>query len=170
MAIGKAFGGGIMPVGACIGTDEVWKKYIEQPFLLTTTFGGNPLALSASIATIVVLLEENIIEETVGKGDLFIEGLIYIQKRYPSILKEVRGKGLMIGIEFTKNEYGIQFSKNMFEKNILVAGTLANAETIRIEPSLTITNDEIIYVLESFEDTIKNIEKNCNEKIIKSKL
>jgi len=168
MAIGKAFGGGVMPVGACIGTDEIWEKYIEQPFVLTTTFGGNPLALAASIATINVLLQENIIEDTVDKGNLFIDGLNSIQNRYPDVLKEVRGKGLMIGIEFRKNEYGIQFSKEMFRHNILVAGTLANSETIRIEPSLTITNDEIMYVLESFENTIRriHIKETVKQKII----
>lgn len=159
MAIGKAFGGGIMPVGACIGTDEVWKKYVEQPFLLTTTFGGNPLALAASIATINVLINENIIEETTKKGDVFISGLRSIQERYPQILKDVRGMGMMIGIEFVENQYGIEFSKKMFSKNVLVAGTLANAQTIRIEPALTITVDEIMYVLEICETVIQELKE-----------
>ena len=76
---------------------------------------------------------------------------------------------MMIGIEFIENEFGIQFAKDMFSKNVLVAGTLANAQTIRIEPALTITDDEIMYVLEICEDVIKKInEKNKNK--IKSKL
>ncbi|MGC5254583.1 aminotransferase class III-fold pyridoxal phosphate-dependent enzyme, partial [Escherichia coli] len=60
MALGKAFGGGIMPIGACVGTAKVWERYIENPFLHTTTFGGNPVACAAAIATINVLLEENL--------------------------------------------------------------------------------------------------------------
>lgn len=157
MAIGKAFGGGIMPVGACIGTDAVWEKYVQNPFLLTTTFGGNPLALAASIATINVLIDENIIDETVKKGELFIELLSSLKEKYPSVLKDVRGKGMMIGIEFVTNELGVMFSKMMFSENILVAGTLANAQTIRIEPPLTITCDEILYAYDACEKVIKHI-------------
>jgi len=49
MAVGKGFGGGIMPVGACISNAECWAEYIKDPFLMTTTFGGNPLAMAAAI-------------------------------------------------------------------------------------------------------------------------
>jgi putrescine aminotransferase len=52
LALGKGFGGGVMPIGACVGTPETWAKYIDNPFLHTTTFGGNPLACAAAIATI----------------------------------------------------------------------------------------------------------------------
>jgi putrescine aminotransferase len=58
LALGKGFGGGVMPIGATVGTPETWQKYIENPFLHTTTFGGNPVCCAAAIATINVLLEE----------------------------------------------------------------------------------------------------------------
>jgi putrescine aminotransferase len=173
MAIGKAFGGGIMPVGACIGTDEVWQKYVEQPFVLTTTFGGNPLALSASIATINVILEENIISETAVKGELFMLGLKRISEKYPKILKDVRGIGMMIGIEFGENRFGVEFSKEMFSNHVLVAGTLANAQTIRVEPALTITVDEIMYVLEICERVVQRLHLHHfkpQQPVLKSKL
>jgi putrescine aminotransferase len=60
MAMGKAMGGGVMPVAACCGRGAIWKKYIENPFLLTTTFGGNPLALAAAVATVNVILKEKV--------------------------------------------------------------------------------------------------------------
>ena len=157
MAIGKAFGGGVMPVGACIGTDEVWKKYIQDPFVLTTTFGGNPLALAASIATINVIIDEKLIENTKEKGAYFISELKNIQSNFPHILKDVRGIGMMIGIEFVTNELGILFSKKMFKNQILVAGTLANAQTIRIEPALTITIQEIKYAINECTKVISEI-------------
>ena len=157
MAIGKAFGGGVMPVGACIGTDEVWKKYIQDPFVLTTTFGGNPLALAASIATINVIIDEKLIENTKEKGAYFISELKKIQSKFPHILKDVRGIGMMIGIEFVTNELGILFSKKMFANEILVAGTLANAQTIRIEPALTITIQEIEYAIKECIKVISEI-------------
>jgi len=157
MAIGKAFGGGIMPVGACIGTDKVWEKYVADPFLITTTFGGNPLALSASIATINVILDEKLLESAEVRGSFFLSELKRLKEKYPLYLKEVRGKGMMIGIEFMTNQMGIEFSKRMFAKNILVAGTLANAQTIRIEPALTITMIDIHYAISICDTVLKDI-------------
>jgi putrescine aminotransferase len=168
MAIGKALGGGIMPVGACVGTSHVWQKYVDQPFLMTTTFGGNPLALSATIATVNVIIDEKLCEETVIKGDYLIHGLRRLQKRYKNVIKDIRGMGMMIGVEFVTNELGIEFSKAMFSKNILVAGTLANAQTIRIEPPLTITMEDIKYALQVFEVVIEGIVIQKGE--IRSKL
>ena len=60
MAMGKAMGGGVMPVAACCGKAHIWRKYVENPFLLTTTFGGNPLALSAAIATVNVIIKDKV--------------------------------------------------------------------------------------------------------------
>ncbi len=157
LAIGKSFGGGVMPAGACIGTDEVWQKYVNDPFLLTTTFGGNPLALSASLACINVIIEENLIDKARDNGAYFINKLRDMQAKYPRVLKEVRGTGMMIGIEFVTNEFGVEFSKKMFENHILVAGTLANAQTIRIEPALTISTEDVTYACNICEKVIADI-------------
>lgn len=159
IAVGKAFGGGIMPVGACVGNNKVWEKYEKNPFIMTTTFGGNPLALSAAISTINVIEEEKLIENASINGDYFIQSLLKLKEKYPLLLKDVRGKGMMIGIEFWKNEKGVEFTKNMFSKNVLMAGTLSNAQVIRIEPSLTITKEEIDYALSVFDEVLEKIDK-----------
>ena len=143
MTIGKALGGGVMPVGACLGTKQVWKKYIENPFLFTTTFGGNPLALSAVIATLNVIQEEGLVELASERGNQFLNHLHQLHTEFPMIIHEIRGVGLMIGIEFQTNEMGIYFTKTMFSHSVLMSGTLVNSKTIRIEPPLTITSTEI---------------------------
>lgn len=85
LAVGKGFGGGVMPIGACIGTPRTWEKYIENPFLHTTTFGGNPLACAAAIATISVLLDEDLPKQAAEKGEYllpkFAELTASIQRR-----------------------------------------------------------------------------------------
>ena len=73
MALGKGFGGGVMPIGACVGTPKTWAKYIENPFLHTTTFGGNPVCCAAAIATINVLLEEDLPRQAAEKGRYLLE-------------------------------------------------------------------------------------------------
>lgn len=157
MAIGKAFGGGVMPAGACVGNDKVWKKYINDPFLFTTTFGGNPLAMASAIATIDVILNENLLENTTIRSKQLMTGLLEMQSSYSYIIKEVRGRGLMLGIEFQTNEQGIEFSKKMLENSVLVAGTLSYAKTIRIEPALTITEEDVVFVLSRIKKVLSEI-------------
>eukprot|EP01094_Clydonella_sp_ATCC50884_P020113 TRINITY_DN40_c0_g1_i15.p1 TRINITY_DN40_c0_g1~~TRINITY_DN40_c0_g1_i15.p1 ORF type:complete len:268 (+),score=63.93 TRINITY_DN40_c0_g1_i15:195-998(+) len=60
MALAKGLGGGVQPVGACLGSERVWGAYIDNPFIHTTTFGGNPLAMAAAIATMFVIHSENL--------------------------------------------------------------------------------------------------------------
>jgi putrescine aminotransferase len=157
MAIGKGFGGGVAATGACVGTEQVWQKYIESPFLFTTTFGGNPLALSASIATINVMLEDRMCDAAQQRGDQFMRGLRRLQAAYPTVIKEIRGMGLMIGIEFSDNDTGVDFSRLMFARKVLVSGTLINAQTIRIEPPLTITREQVDYCLDVCDAVAKEI-------------
>merc|ERR1712137_124888 len=159
MAVGKGFGGGVMPVGACIGTAKVWEKYIENPFIMTTTFGGNPLAMAAAIAAMEVVHTEGLVQQSKDKGDYFIYRLKRLQAQYPLIVKEARGLGLMLGLEFHTNEYGYSFSSGTFKRGVLVSGTLVNARVVRIEPPLTITREQIEHVLTIMKDTLDEIEE-----------
>lgn len=158
MAIGKAFGGGVVPAGACVGNDKVWSKFVNDPFLFTTTFGGNPLAMAAAISTIAVIHRENLCGKAAEKGEYFLTGLRTLAKAFPSVIKEIRGRGLMLGIEFYENDDGIEFSKRMLDRHILVAGTLSYAKTIRIEPALTICNEDIDHSLAVMNSVVHDIE------------
>jgi putrescine aminotransferase len=164
MAVGKAFGGGVMPVGACIGTAKVWEKYIENPFVMTTTFGGNPLAMAAAISAMEVIHSEGLVQQSKDKGDYFIYRLKRLQAQFPLIVKEARGLGLMLGLEFHTNEYGYRFSSGTFKRGVLVSGTLVNARVVRIEPPLTITKQQIETVLDIMKATLIEIEEE-NERM-----
>jgi len=159
ICIGKAFGGGVMPIGAFTSTPRIWHKMTINPFLHSSTFGGNPLACSAAIAAIRVIFDEGLVEQAVEKGNYILPKLQRIARKYP-VLKEARGKGLLIGLEFTDDQAGNLVSRGLFENGILVAGTLNNSATIRIEPPLTIRIEEIDYVLEVLEKTIKQVSEN----------
>lgn len=159
MAIGKAFGGGVVPAGACVGTDKVWSKFVDEPFLFTTTFGGNPLAMAAAISTICVIHRRNLCNQALEKGEYFFNGMQKLLHKFPAHLKEIRGRGLMLGIEFHTNEDGIEFSKKMLSRQILVAGTLSYAKTIRIEPALTITVSDIDHALSVMQIVLSELGK-----------
>ncbi|MGG2066531.1 MULTISPECIES: putrescine aminotransferase [unclassified Bacillus (in: firmicutes)] len=157
ICLAKAFGGGVMPAGAIVAKEKVFKSWFENPFMHTTTFGGNPLACAAAIATIHVLLEDKLPERAAEVGEYFLNGLKKAAEGHEDKVFEIRGQGLMIGIEFHKDEIGYEVSKAMFDRGILVAGTLINSKTIRIEPSLTISYEEVDMVINTFESVLAQV-------------
>lgn len=159
MALGKAFGGGVMPIGAVVGSDKTWAKYVENPFLHTTTFGGNPLACAAAIATIAVLLEEDLPGQAKAKGEYMVPRMKELLKKYPDVLKEIRGVGLMLGMEFADNDIGYEVAKKLFARNILISGTYINSKCLRVEPPLNISYEQIDKFLAALEESVKEVSK-----------
>ncbi|MBI3288256.1 MAG: putrescine aminotransferase [Elusimicrobia bacterium] len=157
MALGKGFGGGVMPIGAVVGTAKTWKRYIENPFLHTTTFGGNPPACAAAIAVINVLLEEGLPAQAGKKGAYLIKNIGKLIRKYGRVIKIVRGRGLMLGMEFADNDLGYAVAKHLFARNILISGTYINARTLRLEPALTISYPELDRFLNALEDSLKQV-------------
>lgn len=141
LCLAKALGGGVMPIGATVATEEVFSVILDNPFLHTTTFGGNPLAYAAALATINVLLEHDLPAQAASQGAFLLEGLKKLAASHPESIVEARGRGLLIALEFRENVIGYRFAQEMFRRQILVAGTLNNARSIRIEPPLTITRE-----------------------------
>lgn len=154
MACAKALGGGVMPIGAIIGTPKAWQGLIEAPFLHTSTFGGNQLACAAGVAAISVIKEENLLERGAETGAYLKAGLEKIAAEFPSVIKEIRGKGMMIGIELTKEGAGGMLMSLMIDKSIIVAYTLNNPKVIRMEPPLIMPKEVVDYVLDQFREAV----------------
>jgi putrescine aminotransferase len=160
MTLGKAFGGGVMPIAAMVAKHKWWDKMEENPFLLgSSTFGGNPLCCAGAIAGIHTILEENIPQLAEEKGNYFLKHLLEIRDQHPDILTDIRGKGLLIGMEFSTNTLGYSLAKLLFSKKILVGGTINNATVIRIEPPAIISYEQIDYVLACIEEGISQLAK-----------
>ncbi|MDQ2817591.1 MAG: putrescine aminotransferase [Candidatus Eremiobacteraeota bacterium] len=146
MCLAKAFGGGVMPAGAVVGTEAVFSRLFHNPFLHTTTFGGNPLACAAALATINVLIEEELPQRAVWMGERMLSGIRRAAEGHGNIIVDVRGKGLLIAMEFVNDELGFALSKALLDRGVLVSGTLVNARVIRVEPPLTISEEQADYV------------------------
>ena len=132
-----------MPIGAIVAKPHLWQSFIDAPFLHTSTFGGNPLACAAAIAAIKVTQDENLCENAAVMGNRFVGALREMQVKYPGILAEVRGQGLIIGLEFTHEGYAGFAISELVNNKILAAYTLNNPKVIRIEPPLVITASEV---------------------------
>lgn len=155
MACAKALGGGVMPIGAIIGTPRAWQGLIEAPFLHTSTFGGNQLACAAGIAAIKYIQEEDLLRRGRETGAYFKAGLEKIMQEYPEVIAQVRGRGMMIGIELTKEGAGGMLMSLMIDKKLIVAYTLNNPKVIRIEPPLIMPVEVVDHVLEEFREAVK---------------
>ena len=181
MCLAKSLGGGIEPVGAYITKPDIWDKAygtMEKALLHTSTFGGNARASAAVIASINYILANDLSEEAAQKGEYFLKELKQFEKQY-DLVKEVRGKGLMIGIEFNQPDPGLldRISGGLVSKfsaeymgamvagslnndyQIITAYTLNNPNVIRLEPPLTVSFEQIDYVVDSLQDIF---EKNSN--------
>ena len=146
-----------MPLSAFISTAKIWEVMIPNPIIHSTTFGGNPLACAAGLAAIQVTLEEDLPGQAAAKGEFLLRELGCLQQKYPQVLKEAHGKGLLIGMEFPVQEIGWQVASGLFKRGVLVAGTYSRAQVIRIEPALGIPMDLLQEMLNRLEDTFREV-------------
>ena len=154
MCLGKALGGGVMPLSAFMSTPRIWSVLEQNPFIHTSTFGGNPLACAAGIAAIHVTLEEDLPAQAMRKGKYLLGELVALQIRYDRLIRRARGKGLLLGVEFENTEIGYKVVAGLFRRGVVVAGTLTNSRVVRFEPALNTPDKLLDEVLEILEDTL----------------
>lgn len=140
--IGKALSGGFYPVSAVLSNSEVMGTL--RPGEHGSTFGGNPLACAVAREALKVLTEEGLIENSMTMGQRFMDGLRSLDN---PMLKEVRGKGLMIGLELLPEAGGARpYCLRLKERGLLCKDT--HEHTIRFAPPLVITRDEVDWALD----------------------
>jgi len=140
--IGKALSGGFYPVSAVLSNTEVLG--VLRPGEHGSTFGGNPLACAVAREALRVLVEEGLVENAAAMGRRFLEGLRRIEN---PLIKEVRGRGLMIGLEFHPEAGGARpYCERLMSRGVLCKDT--HGHTIRFAPPLVITADEVDWALE----------------------
>ena len=145
----KGMGGG-MPIGCFISSKEIMHSLRENPVLgHITTFGGHPVSTAASLATLETLLEENIIDQVEKKALLFTSLL-----KHPNI-KEIRNKGLLIGVEFESYDVLKKIIDRSLELGIITDWFLFCSNSMRIAPPLTISEIEIREVCHKLLESIE---------------
>lgn len=150
LLLAKGIGGG-MPIGAFISSKEIMAVLTENPILgHITTFGGHPVSCAAGLATLNAILKENLVTDVQKKGELFKSLL-----QHPSI-KAVRGKGLMLAVEFDSYETNKRIIDGCIADGIITDWFLHCSNSMRIAPPLIITEEEI---KEACGIILKNINK-----------
>jgi putrescine aminotransferase len=160
LATAKSLGGGVMPVSAVTTTEEIFKPMMyPNPFMHTTTTGGGALACAAAIAAINITLRDRLWEQAAAKGGYLLERVCELAEEFPQVYQKVTGKGLLIGQHFQTPDIGYKVAAELFKRGVLVAGTLTSAQTIRIEPPLIISQEEIDEGLNRLNDAVGSVAK-----------
>jgi len=146
MTLAKALGNGF-PVGAMLATDKVASSFV--PGNHASTFGGNPLGMAAGVAVMNSLLQDGILENCKEIGSYFLEKLEELKKKH-SIINEVRGKGLIIGVELSVP--GEDIVKEAMEKGVLINCT--NGNILRFVPPLIIDKKDVDCVIDILDEVI----------------
>ena len=147
---GKGIASG-MPLGAMIAKDSVmtWTKGTHG-----STYGGNPLSCAAAIATLDVIKQEELLENTAKVGEFLTNGLLDVQSRHDAI-REVRGLGLMIGIELPDHDTAAAVERAAFDRGLLMLG--CGEASIRMSPALVFREDQARVALELFEEVVAEV-------------
>jgi acetylornithine/succinyldiaminopimelate/putrescine aminotransferase/predicted amino acid dehydrogenase len=171
MLLAKALGGGLLPLAVCISSPRIWND--DFGMLHSSTFANNNLTCAVGQAVLEKLLadEQQLVQEVARKGDYLLDKLQQLAKRYPNAVKEVRGRGLMLGLEFHDlkdcGSYDTAFIINSGGFTALVTGFLLNvynirlapflndSMTLRLEPALNISYEDIDYVIKVLDTVCK---------------
>ena len=151
MTLAKALGSG-MPIGAMLTRKEIAASF--APGTHGSTFGGNPVACAAAVATMEVMLEDGFLAQVQEKGDYLQQGLEALAKQYPEIADGARGMGLIRGLVLTEKgvELGAEIVKKLFGKGVLI--NFAGNAVLRFLPPLVITKEEIDELLANLSDVL----------------
>lgn len=170
MALAKSLGGGVMPIGAMIATRKLWDKAygsLNKAAMHTSTFGGNTRATAAGIAAINVIYDEGLPERARELGEYLLGRLKEVEAKH-KLIKEVRGRGLMIGIEFyapsggkigaldkLSKEYlaSMIAAELLREHRVLTAYTWNNPNVIRFAPPLIVSKEQCDWAVDALDKT-----------------
>lgn len=151
----KALGGGVMPISATVMRPEIGEIYKKEPLIHSTTFGGNPLAAAAALAAIEVTQELNLPERVQEMGRYLMGKLSGLHSAYPEFIEEVRGRGLMVGLEFTDADIGALVVSELASRGVLTAFGLNNPKVVRLEPPLIVEQEHIDACVEALEQSLE---------------
>ncbi len=149
LTLAKSLAGGV-PIGAILIRKEVGEAF--QPGDHASTFGGNPLATAAGVAALTAILEEGMLENCRKVGEYFLGRLGELQRKF-DFVQEVRGKGLILGMELKRE--GASIVKEMMGKGFLINCTMGNV--LRFLPPLIVTKEEVDRLIQALEVTFKAI-------------
>ncbi|HNY65829.1 MAG TPA: aspartate aminotransferase family protein [Deltaproteobacteria bacterium] len=159
MTVAKSLGGGIYPISATVFKEELMDFFIPHPFIHLSTFGGSDLGCIVALATIAYIEKHDLAGNAERMGRRFRVGFDRLLADYPDLLLEVRQKGLMMGLQYTNQSIGPRLTKKLAERGVIAVYTGNDPTICRFMPSLVITAEEVDFVLNALEESMRELSK-----------
>ena len=148
LLVGKILGGGVFPVGAMVTDADLYEPFNADPLLHSSTFGGSPAASAAVVAALEALREEDLVNRAAVLGEQLLSRIREaVAQHADSIVHEVRGRGLMIGIEFLTPILAADVMSELLARNVLSSYTLNSNEVLRLTPPAVMTEEEVDWLV-----------------------
>ena len=159
MTLAKGLSGGVIPIGAVVARPAAWTAaYGKAPLLHTSTFGGGELACVAALAALDVLRDEDLVANAKERGEQLISGAREIAHAQPNVIRDVRGRGLLVGVELVHEGYAGTIIPEMLKAGVTAAWTLNQQRVIRLEPPLIVTQSEVERALTALRHAVATAE------------
>jgi putrescine aminotransferase len=156
---GKALGGGVMPVAAAVSTVAAYGRLDFEPLLHSSTFAGNPLAAAAAMATLAVMRAENVPQRVSELGAVLLASLRDALADADEVIRDVRGAGLMVGIEFRSEHHGARFLEEMLNRRIIVCYSLNSDRVVRLTPSYLLAGNDVDLLCSAAAEAVRVLMK-----------
>jgi len=152
LLVGKGLSGGVVAVGAVAATAAVFEPLNADPFLHSSTFGGNPLAAAAARAAIEAIERDSLVTRAAELGDRLLPELTAIANQTcPHIVRDVRGRGLLLGIEFVSEAMAGDFVLRLLQERVVVSHSLNAHRVVRLTPPAILSDPDCRRLLNAFE-------------------
>jgi len=161
MTTAKSLGGSLVPLSATVFTEEVREFMIPNPFIHLSTFGGSDLACAVALEVIAVIEETGLVAHAAAMGERLFAGLDSIAEAHPEVVSEVRGMGLMAGVEYAEDSMGPRMSYHLAGHGVLAVYSGNQPAVMRLMPSLVVEEAEVDFLLEALDAAIVDLESGA---------
>lgn len=149
LLVGKGLSGGVVPVAAMVATARAYKPFGDDPFLHTSTFAGSPIAMAAATAAVTAIRDEDLVERARTLGERLLRDLRTALAPCDGLVREVRGAGLLIGIELADPGTALDLVLDLLEHGVLVNHSLNAHAVVRLTPPAVLTDAETDRLVET---------------------
>jgi acetylornithine/succinyldiaminopimelate/putrescine aminotransferase len=157
MTTAKSLGGSLVSIAATVFSEELREFLIPNPFIHLSTFGGSDLACAVALEVLTVIEETGLVSHAAAMGERLFAGLRPLVAKYPEVVAEVRGLGLMAGIQYTEDSFGPRMSYHLARHGVLAIYSGNQPAVMRLMPTLVIEEDQVDLLVDALDRSIADL-------------
>ncbi len=158
MTTAKSLGGSLVSISAAVFTEELREFLIPNPFVHLSTFGGSAVACAVALEVLALIEESGLVEHADAMGELLFAGLDAAARAHPDVIADVRGLGLMAGVEYADDSMGPRMSYHLAQHGVLAIYSGNRPSVMRLMPSLVVEDAEVDYLLTALDAALVDLE------------